>query len=39
MEKLKRHIKVLLMAIPFGLGAYAVIQIMMALSRWAGNDF
>ena len=38
-DKLKRHLKVFGIAVLYGMGAYAVIQVMMALSRWAGYDF
>jgi len=38
-EKLRRHLKVFGMAIVFGLGAYAIIQLMISLSRWAGYTF
>jgi hypothetical protein len=39
LEKLKKHLTVFAMAVVFGLGAYAVIQLMMSISRWLGYDF
>lgn len=35
----QRHLRVFGLALVFGLGAYAVIQVMMAISRFFGGVF